>query len=78
MINKFTKLKKRTIIVSFEWMYKKKYFNSIPIHDLKKKINKCFQTWNRKKHLQLTKSIYEKSTTYNMLSSEILKLFPKV
>ena len=23
-------------------------------------------------------SIYEKSTTYNMLSSEILKLFPKV
>lgn len=24
------------------------------------------------------KSIYEKSTTYNMLSSEILKLFPKV
>ena len=45
---------------------------------LKKKMYKCYQTWNRKKHPQLTKSIYEKSTTYNILSSEMLKLFPKV
>ena len=43
-----------------------------------KKNYKCYHTWSRKKHPQLTKSIYEKSTTYNMLSSEILKLFPKV
>ena len=37
-----------------------------------------FPNMEQKETPSTDKSIYEKSTTYNMLSSEILKLFPKV